>query len=205
MNKKYLITISRQYGSGGREVGKRLAELLGVPFYDKELIEMAAAESGIDKELFETEGERTSKGFNFLGVIGYTLGSPVAGLSEMTLNDRMFLVQSQVIQQIAAAGSAVIVGRCADYVLREDPYCINVFIHSNLESRKRRAIEEYGVDREDAKDILIKTDKRRANYYNYYTDRKWGKAENYHIAIDSSRFELEEIAEMIAQLVKSKQ
>ena len=110
MNKKYLITISRQYGSGGREVGKRLAELLGVPFYDKELIEMAAAESGIDKELFETEGERTSKGFNFLGVIGYTLGSPVAGLSEMTLNDRMFLVQSQVIQQIAAAGSAVIVG-----------------------------------------------------------------------------------------------
>ena len=109
-----MITISRQYGSGGREVGKLLAEKLKIPFYDKELIELAAKESGIDKELFETEGERTSKGFNFLGVIGYTLGSPVANLSEMTLNDRMFLVQSQIIEQIAAQGSACLLytSRC---------------------------------------------------------------------------------------------
>lgn len=204
MSQKYFVTISRQYGSGGKEIGEKLAEKLGIPCYNRELIEMAAKESGIDPELFETEGEYTSAGFHVFGMIGYALGSPVANLSEISLNDRMFQVQSQVIKEIANKGPAVIVGRCADYILQNYPYCINVYIHANLESRKRRAIDEYGHNPEDVEDIINKIDKRRSNYYNYYTDRKWGQAENYHISIDSSCFDIDEIVSMIVSLLKNK-
>ena len=207
MMKHTIITIGRQFGSGGHEVGNRLAERLDIPLYDHNLIRMAAQELRISSE-DATQVDETILG-RFLTAYIVSTGNYTAFMSGdesgEPLSDLVFNRQSAIIRKLAEKGPGIFVGRCADYVLREDPYCINVFIHSNLESRKRRAIEEYGVDREDAEDILIKTDKRRANYYNYYTDRKWGKAENYHIAIDSSRFELEEIAEMIAQLVKSKQ
>ena len=112
--KKTIITISREFGSGGREIGKKLAEQLNVPFYDKELIEIAAKESGLDKELFEEEDSRTSKGFRLLGALGYSLGGPLSTITELSLNDRLFLVQSQVIEQVAKEGACVIVGRCAD-------------------------------------------------------------------------------------------
>ena len=106
--KKTLITISRQFGSGGREIGQKLAKELNIPFYDKELLELAAKESGIDKELFETEGESTSRGFHLLAAMGYTLGSPITSINEMSLNDRMFLVQSEVIESIAMQGLSLI-------------------------------------------------------------------------------------------------
>lgn len=201
--KKTLITISRQFGSGGREIGQKLAKELNIPFYDKELLELAAKESGIDKELFETEGESTSRGFHLLAAMGYTLGSPITSINEMSLNDRMFLVQSEVIESIAMQGPAVIVGRCADYVLKDHPECINVFIHANMRSRIERAKTSYEVDGDDIEKEIEKIDKRRANYYNYYTDKKWGKVENYHLSIDSSRFGVDECVSAIKQLVEA--
>lgn len=201
MEKKILVTISRQFGSGGREVGKKLAEALNVPFYDKELIEIAAKESGIDKELFENEEESTSKGYYFLESIGLAMGSPIAGMNGQALNDRMFLAQSEVIRSIAASGSAIIVGRCADYVLEEFPECVNIFIHANMRSRKERAIHSYEVDEEIIEKSIERIDKRRANYYNYYTDKKWGKVENYHLSIDTSKFGIDECVKIIKDLV----
>ena len=202
--KKVIITISRQFGSGGREIGQKLAKELNVPFYDKELLELAAKESGIDKDLFETEGESTSRGFHLLAAMGYTLGSPITSINEMSLNDRMYLVQSEVIESIALRGSAVIVGRCADYVLKDMLECINVFIHANIKSRIERAETSYEVDGDDTLRDIERIDKRRANYYNYYTDRKWGKVENYHLSIDSSKFGIDECVAVIKQLVESR-
>lgn len=204
MNKKILVTISRQFGSGGREIGEKLAKELNIPFYDKELIEIAAQESGIDKDLFEDEEGRTSRSFHFLSAIGFTLGSPITSLSEMSLSDRMFLVQAEVIENIAEKGNAVIVGRCADYILRNYPDTINVYIHANMQYRKERAIHSYEVDEENIEGSLSKIDKRRANYYNYYTDMKWGKVENYHLSIDSSKFGIDECVNAIKSLIESK-
>lgn len=188
MSKKTIITISRQFGSGGREVGKKLAEALNIPFYDKELIELAAKESGIDEELFEDEEYRTSRGFYLLGAIGFTLGSPITSISEMSLNDRLFLVQSETIETIADKGPCVIVGRCADYVLANHPDTLSVFIHADMKDRKERAIHSYEIDERNVEASMTKIDKRRANYYNYYTDRKWGSAENYDVVLNSSKF-----------------
>lgn len=201
MKKKTIITISRQFGSGGREVGKKLAEALGIPFYDKELIEMAAKESGIDEELFEDEEYRTSRGFYLLGAIGFTLGSPITSISEMSLNDRLFLVQSETIENIAEKGPCVIVGRCADYVLQEKHSTINIFIHASMKDRKERAIHSYEVDERNIEASITKIDKRRANYYNYYTDRKWGAAENYDIVLNSSKFGIDGCVEIIKQII----
>jgi len=177
-----IITISRQYGSGGREIGKLLAEELGIPFYDNELITIAAKKSGYAEGLFEQADQRPT------GSLLYTLsmfGSNVATF-DLPLNDKVFLIQSDIIREVAAKGSCVIVGRCADYVLREDPRCLNVFICGNLEDRLQWAIREKGVDPERAREALQKIDKRRATYYNYYTNMKFGDAANYHLCVNSS-------------------
>lgn len=202
--KKILITISRQYGSGGREIGEKLSKALNIPFYDKQLLEIAAKESGIDKELFETEGESTSRGFHLLAAMGYTLGSPITSINEMSLNDRMYLVQSEVIESIAMQGSAIIIGRCADYVLKDFPECINVFIHADMPSRVERANTSYEIISDDMEKEIDRIDKRRANYYNYYTDNKWGKAENYHLSINSSKFGINECVRVIKQMAEEK-
>lgn len=202
MTKKTVITISRQFGSGGREVGKKLAEALNIPFYDKELIEEAAQASGIDPELFEDEEYRTSRGFYLLGAIGFTLGSPITSISEMSLNDRLFLVQSETIENIASRGPCVIVGRCADYVLQGKAETLSVFIHADEKDRKERAIHSYEVDERNIESSMNKIDKRRANYYNYYTDRKWGEAENYDIVLNSSKFGVDGCVSLIKHIVE---
>lgn len=204
MENKTIITISREFGSGGREIGKMIAERLNIPFYDRELIEIAAKESGIDKELFEENDSRTSKGFHLLGALGYSLGGPLSTITELSLNDRLFMVQSQVIQGVANEGPCVIVGRCADYVLRGNKNVLNIFIHADMKDRKDRAVHSYEVDLRDIESSIMKIDKRRANYYDYYTDRKWGQAENYDISINSSTFGLEGTANIIIELAKKK-
>lgn len=204
MENKTIITISREFGSGGREIGKMIAEQLKIPFYDKELIEIAAKESGIDKELFEENDNRTSKGFHLLGALGYSLGGPLSSITQLSLNDRLFMVQSQVVAQVAQNGPCVIVGRCADYVLRERKDVLNVFIHGNMKERKERAVHSYEVDVRDIESSIQKIDKGRANYYDYYTDRKWGQAENYDICINSSTFGLAGTADIIIDLAKKK-
>lgn len=204
MENKTIITISRQFGSGGREVGKKLAEALGIPFYDKELLELAAKESGVDIELFEDEEYRTSRGFYLLGAIGYTLGSPITSIREMSLNDRLFLIQSETIENVASQGSCVIVGRCADYVLRDHEDVVTVFVHADMKDRKERAVHSYDVDERNIEDSVNKIDKRRANYYNYYTDQKWGRAENYDIAVNTSKFGIDRSVQILKDIVSKK-
>lgn len=203
MKTKSVITISRQFGSGGREIGRKLAKELDIPFYDKELIAMAAQESGIDETVFKNEENRTSRAFYLMGTIGYTLGSPVTISPTMSLNDRMFMAQSDVIRNVAQAGPCVIVGRCADYVLSdiENLAVFNVFIKADIEDRKKRAVDEYKIAGQDVEDFIVKIDKERSNYYNYYTDRKWGNLKNYNLMIDTSKVSIDKSIEIIKTIV----
>ena len=138
--KKNIITISRQFGSGGRSIGKMLSERLGIPFYDKELIELASKESGIDERIFRSEGEETGRFYQVLGAIGFALGSPAGGIYEYSLNDELFLAQSSIIEQLAEKGPCILIGRCADYVLEDRDDLLNVFICADLKSRLARVI-----------------------------------------------------------------
>lgn len=172
-----IITIAREYGSGGRIIGQKLANALGFSFYDKELIELAAEKIGFSKEYVKENEER--KGFSFLSNFYGASG-------ELPATDKIFIAQSNVIKEIAANESCVIVGRCADYVLSDNPNCLNIFIHAPIEDRARRVFEEYDEDVPNIKAYIQKVDKRRSSYYNYMTQCKWGQAENYHLSINSS-------------------
>lgn len=205
MNKKVIITIGREYGSGGRDVGKRLAEELNIPFYDKELITMAAQESGFNKELFEKNDEHVSYSNNYLAAIGYVLGSPVAGLTDISMNDQLYFIQAHVIEELAEKGSCVIVGRCADYVLRDCNDVVSVFIHANREERMLRIVNDcHACAQEEAVSLMEKTDKKRGNYYNYYTNRNWADASNYHLSIDSSQIGIENCVSLIKSYLELK-
>ena len=197
MNQNKVITISRQYGSGGRIVAKKLADALGIPFYDNELITMAAEKTGLSVECFK-DAEKTSIGNLFFSLTSLTPSIDAVGLP---LNEKIFLVQSQVIKEVAAEGPCVIVGRSANYVLQGNPNVINVFLQGDLEDRVKRAIDTYGQDAEGAEALVVKTDKRRANYYNYFTGGKWGKAENYDLILNTSRMDLDKIVEVIKTYV----
>lgn len=201
MSMRTIITISRQYGSGGRLIGQKLAERLGIPFYDKELITLAAQESGYAEHLFEkTADTNISNSLLYsLAMYGNTMG-----LYDMPLNDKLFMAQSKTIQHVAEKGPCVIVGRCADYVLRGVPNVLNVFIHSDMASKVRRVTEDYGVTDDNVVDLINKTDKRRANYYNYYTGMKWGRAENYHLALRSDAVGIDGAVETIIRFVEAK-
>ena len=182
-----IITIARQYGSGGREIGKKLSEELNIPFYDKELIEIAAKDSGISKELFSGVDEKATNSFLYsLAVGAYNYGNSLLSIPEISLNDKLFLVTSDVIKRLADEGPCIIVGRCADYVLRNRNDCVNLYIYANMDYRIQRVSSFENLSVEKAKDAIVKSDKRRASYYNYYSSKKWGKPENYSLSIDSS-------------------
>lgn len=197
MNQNKIITISRQYGSGGRIIGKKLADALGVPFYDNELINLAAEKTGLSKECFK-EAENTSAGNLLFSITSLASGMDSCGLP---LSEKIFLVQSQVIKEVAEEGSCVIVGRSANYVLSENPNCINIFLQADLKDRVQRAIQQYDLPEKNAEAAVIKTDKRRANYYNYFTGGKWGKAENYDLILNTSRLDLDHVVDVIKAYV----
>ena len=198
MSSRTVITIARQYGSGGREIGEMLAQKLGVPYYDKELIALAAKKSGLSEEVFRQADERATSSLLYSLVMGtYGFGGGVAGMNDMPINDKLFLIQADIIRKAAEKGACVIVGRCADYVLRERKDCLKVFIHANRDSRLRRAVEKYGIDPAKVSDFLTKKDKQRANYYNFYTNKKWDSMQNYDLTIDSSVFTSEQAVELI--------
>lgn len=198
MHGKVIITIARQFGSGGRIIGKKLADKLGICFYDKELIQMAASDSGIDESLFENADETHLSSFwNSILINSNTFGNRMTVFNDMPMNDKLFLIQSNIIRKVADENSCVIVGRCADYILRENKSAVNIFIHSNLEDKLNRLINDYGISNEIAKEIMLKTDKKRSTYYNFYSDGKWGQAENYHLCIDSSAVGIDGSVEII--------
>lgn len=186
--KNRIITISREFGSGGRTVGRMTAKELGIPCYDSELIEKIAAESGFSEE-YVREIEENSKG-RFLSVFSsraYSLNN----------EDIVWKVQCKVISELAQKGPCVIVGRCADYVLRDEADCLKVFIHADMRYRAERIVKVYGETRIPAEQRLKEKDKRRAAYHRFYTDRKWGETKNYDITLDSGRLGTEKCVEIL--------
>ena len=195
-----IVTISRQYGSGGREVGKKLAEKLGVPFYDNELITLAAKKSGYAEGLFEEDKQWSSGSLLYsLSLYGNSFGS-----FDLPLNDKVYMIQSNVIREVAQKGGCVIVGRCADYVLRDFPRCVNVFIHSDLARRMDWAIREADIPADKARDTVLKIDKRRSTYYNFYTSSKFGEASNYDLCVNSGTLGIAGTVEVIRKFIELK-
>ncbi len=204
MSKKIIITIARQYGSGGREIGEKVAKLLEIPLYDKQLITDAASKGNLNEEVLKRTDESAANSLLYT----LAMGSNVVGTTmhfgyKMPINDKLFILQSEVIKEYAKRGSCVIIGRCSDYVLREEPDVFRIFIYGDLEHRKERvALRHPEVKSSQVIDIINKTDKRRASYYNFYTGNKWGKYDNYDIAINSSTLGIDGTAEMIATCAK---
>ena len=204
MSKKILITIARQFGSGGREIGERIAKLLGIPLIDKELIKDAAAKGEISEEIIKNSDESAANSLLYTLAMGSNvLGTTIHFGYKMPINDKLFILQSEAIKNYAAKGSCVIIGRCADYVLRDEPSLFRIFIYGDLDHRRERVKERHPeLKSSQVIDVINKTDKRRASYYNFYTGNKWGKYDNYDMAINSSTFGIDETAELIAAAVK---
>ena len=191
MEKKIIITIGRQYGSGGRYVGKKLAEQLGIAFYDKELINLASKESGICGEFFEKADERNSGSLLKALAMGFSMNNAIFQSNDYLSNESLFQIQSDVI-------------RCADYILRDNENCISVFISARMEDRIRRAVEYAHIEEKEAEEYIRKADKSRASYYNYYTDKIWGAAESYDLCISSSVYGIDETTAFIREFVSKR-
>lgn len=201
-----IITIGRQYGSGGHDIGKQLAEELNVPFYDKALLERAAKDSGLCQEIFENHDEKPTNSFLYSLVMDtYSLGYTTSSFSEMPLNHKIFLAQFDAIKNIAKEGPCVIVGRCADYALADFPNVVNVFLHADMQDRIVRIARRHDLTDSKAKDLIIKTDKRRASYYNYYTSKKWGDAAGYDLSLNTATLGIEGTIHMIREFVAYKE
>lgn len=199
-----IITISREFGSGGREIGKRLADEYGIGFYDKELLEIASKESGITQELFVKHDETYTNSFLYSLVMGNYPVTPDGRINpELPLNQKIFLAQFDTIRALAEKGPCVIVGRCADYVLKNRDHVINLFITGSMAQKRRRILERYDIEKNKVEDFIRKTDKRRANYYNYYTDTKWGEARNYDLCINSSKTGIDGAVKVIKAFVEA--
>ena len=193
MNK--IITISRQYASGGREIGKKLAEKIGAEFYDNKLLEEAAKGSGIHQSHFEENDEKRSNSLLYFLSTTYGQGG-------VPFDDTLFFATMNAIQKIASEQSCVIIGRCADYALRDFSNVVNIFITAPMEQRVKRAEEIYGVESKHIDDYIKRIDKQRNSYYNYYTDRQWGKPQNYHLCIDSSALGIDKTVSLIEKFVQ---
>lgn len=196
--KHKIITISRQFGSGGRTIGREVAARLGIPCYDHELIEKIAEESGFAKEYIAERGEYASHGSWMASAFS---DRDFYGHSNQ---DTLWSVQTKIITELASQGPCVIVGRCADYILRDSADCLKVFIHSDMEKRARRIVEQYGERTDSPEKRLKDKDKRRAAYYQFYTDLKWGAMEQYHVALDSGALGIETCVRILADLYQSK-
>lgn len=202
MNEKIILTIARQYGSGGREIGEKVAAALGIDFYDKELITLAAQKSGLNTNMLHDADEKATNSLLYTLAMGSSVYS--SGIANYTLpvNDHLFITQSDIIKNLADETSCVIVGRSADYVLRDHPRHIAIFVYADMEVRAARVAERHNLSADAARDLIIKTDKRRANYYNFYTGQKWGRYTNYHMSVDSSLLGIDGTAKLIAQFAQ---
>ena len=204
MAEKIVITIARQYGSGGREIGEKVAKALGIKHYDENLITLAAREGNLDETVASKADESAANSLLYTLALGSNFfGSAMNFGYKPPLNDKLFLLQSDVIRRAAEEGSCVIIGRCADYVLRDHPRRLSVFVYGDLPHRKARVMERHeGLTEAQAIDLINKTDRRRSSYYNFYTGNKWGKYDNYHLAVNSSLLGIDKTAEMIADAAK---
>ena len=205
MSNNLIITIGRQSGSGGKEIGQKIAERLGVKCYDKELLAMAAKESGLCEELFETRDEKPTKSFLYSLVMdSYSFGYTSSGYMDMPINHKVFLAQFDTIKALADKESCVIVGRCADYALEGYPNMVSVFITGDDDAKIRRLAERNNVTEAKAKEIMMKTDKERSSYYNYYSSKKWGDVRSYDLCINSSVLGIDGTVNMILDFANAK-
>lgn len=201
-----IITIGRQFGSAGREIGYKVADDLGIKLYDKEMLDRASKESGICQELFETHDEKPTNSFLYSLVMDtYSLGYSSGSYTDMPINHKVFLAQFDAIKKIADEGPCILVGRCADYALEEYDNVLTLFIHASMDARIRRIARIYDLTDAKAKDMIIKTDKKRSSYYYYYSNKKWSSADSYHMCLDSSVLGIEGTAEAIKKLVELKE
>ena len=200
--KKKIVTISRQYGSGGRYIGENLAKAMGVPCYDEKLIDMVAKESGFAQSFGAEKGERMTGSllFNIASSLSFA-NNVFSNNNGVTLQDEIYFTQNRIIKELADKGPCVIVGRCADYILREREDCLNVFIFADNESKIERAEKYFNITREEAPAVLKKKDKARANHYKYYTDQEWGMASNYDLCLNSGLIGIEGCVKAIQQVL----
>ncbi|MCH5299553.1 MAG: cytidylate kinase-like family protein [Ruminococcus sp.] len=200
---KHIITIGRQFGSGGREIGEALAEKLGIKCYDKELISLAAKESGIDPEVFNNVDEKATNSLLYSLSMGlYSFGNNFT-TGQLPVNDRLYLLQHKIVKRLASEGPCIIVGRCADFVLKDRDDVVNVYICADKDYRVKRAIENKGISESKAEQVVSKTDKSRANYYNFYSGRKWGLTENYDLCINRTKLSCEQVVNAIAGYIEA--
>ena len=202
----FVVTLGRQFGCGAREIGQLVAKMLGIEYYDKRLLLEAAKSSGVAPAIFEASDERTPKFFSSLWSfnLGYYSGALFVG-DQPVKEDNVYQAQSQVMVELAKKGSCVIVGRSADYILRDETQVISIFLHSSMEDRIKRIIKRGdSKTKKEAKEMAIKQNKLRANYYNFYTDKHWGESESYDLSIDSSKLGSEGTAKLIVDYVKTR-
>lgn len=206
---KLIVAIGREYGSGGREIGEKLANRLGIKFFDKELLTLVAKESGYCEEILQKNDEQPTNSFLYSLVMDTYASNGYAAsnhFTELPLNHKVFLAQFDVIKNLAQRESCVIVGRCADYALADNPDCFSVFIHSRMDFRVKR-VREYNpekVFKDDNKvmDFIYKIDRKRANYYNYYSNKKWADARSYDLCVDSSILGIDKTVDFITEYAK---
>ena len=198
-----VITIGRQFGSGGREIGEKVAEYFGITCYDKELLSRAAKESGFCEEMIENHDERPTNSFLYNLVMDtYSFGYNASSFVDMPISHKVFLAQFDTIKIVADEGPCVIVGRCADYALAEYKNVLNIFIYADEDSKTKRIMKKYNLSEVKAKDMCVKKDKQRQSYYNYYSSKKWGRADSYDLCINSSVLGVEGTVKLIAQYIE---
>jgi cytidylate kinase len=204
MKENYIITIGRQLGSGGREIGQKLSVKLGISFYDKELIRIASQESGLKEDVFEKADEK--KHFSLFGGLLSFRGTAASEiyLNYYLTNETLFKIQSDVIRSLAEQKSCIFVGRCADYVLKESPRCLNLFISANMDDRIKRIAEIQNLPENKARNYIEKMDRNRTRYYNYFSGKTWGAADSYHLCINSSVLGIDETVSFICELVEKR-
>lgn len=200
--KNYIVTIARQFGSGGKDVGHKLSEITGYKFYDKDLITLAAQKSGLSSDALHTVDEKAANSLLYTLALGSSAYNHGIENVNLPINDKLFVVQSEIIKELADGNEgAIIVGRCADYVLADRPNLVRIFITADFDHRVETIMNEEGISQQKAKDLIIKTDKRRSNYYSYYTGEKWGKADKYDLVVSTDRVGIEGAAKIIADYI----
>lgn len=197
-----IITIGRQCGSGGHTIGKMVAERLGIPFYDKEIIKTVAQRSGLTEHTVEKEGEYSTTSFLFNVATRGISGFDVTNKDNMLMRDIVNAYQTEYIKELAEKGPCVIVGRSADYILENRENCLHIFIHGNLADRAKRVVEEHGIDPLEAEKHVLERDKKRAKYYRHITDQVWGLAENYDLCLNSSKLGIDGCVDLILNCCK---
>ena len=200
---KHIITIGREFGSGGREIGEKLSKELGIEFYDRKLLEHTAKESGLCEEILEHHDEKKRSSFLYSLVMEpHNTGFGGSAYTEMPIDQKVFLAQFNTIKKLAENGSCIFVGRCADYVLAQEKNILNIFISADNDFKVRRVMERHNLSEKKAMDLIVKKNKQRSSYYNYYTSQKWGNAKTYDLCIDSSKFGIDGTVEIIKKALE---